>query len=324
MSYVRATQARSDSSGHVVSGSCRAARTVVLFALSALLLSGCVVQERMNSTLIDRPFGEFVSDIGYSSISEWLDTLNGDEKALLELAYEADVEDGYSNSFEKWIGESVMAHRDADDDVVVILPDGSQFIARSASADTSSSSSEDRSNSSSAISDSRPNSSDSSDGNKTVANSNDGESTSPDNGSSTQVKSMGAILSVDSAEGQIGDIVDLPVKVENNPGILGLEFTVSYDDSALELLSADNGEAVKSVLHMTSSRDKSTGCKFVWDGLEISPDEVKDGSVLVMRFKVKPEAQAGFHSIVLRNETAFDNELEELVLTCEDGGVAVG
>ncbi len=134
---------------------------------------------------------------------------------------------------------------------------------------------------------------------------------------------LNPILNVDTAEARIGELVDIPVKLEGNPGILGLEFSVSYDEGGLELVGADNGEAFKSVLSMTSSPDKSTGCKFAWDGVEVSPNDVKDGSVLVMHFKVKSDAKPGFHSVVLRNQMALNNSFDEVALTCEDGGVVV-
>lgn len=47
------------------------------------------------------------------------------------------------------------------------------------------------------------------------------------------------------------DVV-VKVNIENNPGVLGMKFSIFFDDSVLTIKSVDNGDAIKDVLTMTS------------------------------------------------------------------------
>lgn len=132
-------------------------------------------------------------------------------------------------------------------------------------------------------------------------------------------------ITVDNAIGKAGDTVELSVKVKNNPGILGMILTLYYDDSVCTLESAENGEAVKDVLDMTPSKNLINGARFVWDGVEIKNDEIKDGDILKLRFKIKEDTKGGTCPITVKffNDDIVDNELLSIYPVIENGQIII-
>lgn len=97
-------------------------------------------------------------------------------------------------------------------------------------------------------------------------------------------------VSVDSTSALAGDTVNLAVRISNNPGILGATLTVSFD-SELTLTSAKAGDAF-GALTLTKPGKFTSPCNFVWDGQEINPEDIQDGIILTLSFKVAESAAA--------------------------------
>lgn len=132
-------------------------------------------------------------------------------------------------------------------------------------------------------------------------------------------------LSVKDVYAKPGDEVSVVVEIEDNPGILGMVLTVYYDESKCTLLGAENGKALSGVLDMTPSKSLGNGARFVWDGIELSDGDVRDGEILVMNFKVKDNASDGGCPITLKyfDGDVLDNNLEEVYLRTENGNIII-
>ena len=119
--------------------------------------------------------------------------------------------------------------------------------------------------------------------------------------------------------------VTVAVSVKNNPGILGMTLTVSFDDRALTLKEAANGPALNQALTMTGSNVLESGCRFVWDGQELSDDLIIDGDILYLTFDVSDSAQVGKYEIELSYEDGdiIDGAFQPLVFTVTNGGVTI-
>lgn len=133
------------------------------------------------------------------------------------------------------------------------------------------------------------------------------------------------VLLVGDAKAKPGDEVTVLVLALNNPGILGMSATLSYDESAMTLVSAQNGRALSDVLDLTASGTLKNGCRFLWDGLDIADDQVKDGEVLQLAFKINDNAKGGKYpvTLILDEGGTVDRELEQLDLTVDCGYVTV-
>ena len=135
---------------------------------------------------------------------------------------------------------------------------------------------------------------------------------------------IGAMLVVDNAKAQPAQTqVQVPVRIEHNPGILGMTVSVSYDDQLLTLTGACNGSAF-SALSLTNPEQYENGCIFMWDGLEIPADQVKNGEILVLSFDVAAQAVPGAYPIAVRTSgTAVNNDLSAVSVSVQDGYVLV-
>ena len=99
------------------------------------------------------------------------------------------------------------------------------------------------------------------------------------------------VITVESLADTAGATIDVDVVIENNPGILGATLEFEYDEG-LTLLNATAGDAF-SALTMTKPGKFASPCKFVWDAQEISSEDVKDGTILTLQFKIDENADAG-------------------------------
>lgn len=93
-----------------------------------------------------------------------------------------------------------------------------------------------------------------------------------------------ATISVESVSAAPGATVDVQISIKGNPGILGARLSVAFDDG-LTLVGASNGDAF-SVLTMTKPGKLVSPCQFVWDGQDITNEDIKDGVILTLTFAV--------------------------------------
>lgn len=100
-----------------------------------------------------------------------------------------------------------------------------------------------------------------------------------------------AAILVSSVSDTAGSTVDIEVKIENNPGILGATLKLDFDEG-LTLTDAVSGSAF-SALTMTKPGSLTSPCNFVWDGQELDESDISDGVILTLRFKIPDDAQSG-------------------------------
>ena len=129
-------------------------------------------------------------------------------------------------------------------------------------------------------------------------------------------------ISMSDTSAYAGDTqVTVVVSVTDNPGIIGLELSLSYDEQIMTLTSASGGEALGDLL-FTAPDSLSSGCKFLWDGLEISDRNVKDGELLVLSFQIADDAADGEYIIFMKAK-AYDSDLALLSFKINDGILTV-
>ncbi len=131
-------------------------------------------------------------------------------------------------------------------------------------------------------------------------------------------------ISIQSVNDTAGATVSVNVVVENNPGILGATLGFTFDDG-LTLLNATAGEAFSSLV-MTKPGKFTSPCRFVWDGQEISAEDVKDGTILTLQFKINEAANAGDeYNITMSYNTGdiLDANLNSLDVKLVNGSVGV-
>lgn len=132
-------------------------------------------------------------------------------------------------------------------------------------------------------------------------------------------------LIISNVEAKKGDTAVVTVSLVNNPGIIGLSMTLSYDENAVDLEKIKNGDAFDGVLDMNVSEDLSSGCSFMWDATDVSVEDIQDGVVLALQFRLCKDAPTGKTPVIMicDLEGAFDRDISVVDLTVENGYVTV-
>ena len=137
----------------------------------------------------------------------------------------------------------------------------------------------------------------------------------------------GCTIAVENVSAAPGETVDVPVSVQGNPGIQGATLTVSYD-AGLTLIGAESGEAFSPLEMTPPGRFKKEGCNFLWyRTATLKPQEIKDGTILTLKFTVSPQVQIGTELGVYlsyEDESFYDSSLQSLAPTVQSGTVTVG
>lgn len=130
-----------------------------------------------------------------------------------------------------------------------------------------------------------------------------------------------AVLRIESKSVLVGDTFDINVSIKNNPGIIAANINVSFDEE-LVLVDAVNGEAFSPLTYIPPRQLKnSTGIystgNFAWQGFDIDDKDIKDGTILTLRFKLSSNAKAGeTYNVFITNKTndVVDKDLNSIEL----------
>ncbi len=135
-------------------------------------------------------------------------------------------------------------------------------------------------------------------------------------------------LVVSSVETTAGaESVVVLVNIHNNPGIPAMEFKVNYDESAMTLVSAENGDAMNiSGMNFTPPNGAlASGSTFTWFTTEVKAADIKDGSVMKLTFNIASTAEAGNYpiSISYTSGNIVDNNITPVDMELIEGAVVI-
>ena len=141
----------------------------------------------------------------------------------------------------------------------------------------------------------------------------------------TEAPITGPSFVADKVTASVGETVDVAVNVNDNPGILGMTLTLSYDSHVLTLKNAVSGSAVSDVLAFTKPGRFISPCNFTWDGIELSNDQIKDGELLILTFEVSADAAKGSYPITLSydEDGIISSELLPMDVAVVNGSITV-
>lgn len=137
------------------------------------------------------------------------------------------------------------------------------------------------------------------------------------------VVQTGAAFTVETVEAKAGEEVTVAVDIANNPGVLGAKLEISYDDSMCTLVSVENGTAFADDLDFTKPGNLAANpLNFLWDAVEINPDDAKDGTVLYLTFKVNEDAE-GECFVNLDVKDLVNNDVEDISSVATNGAIII-
>lgn len=130
----------------------------------------------------------------------------------------------------------------------------------------------------------------------------------------------GSTIIVGSVSAKPGERVTVPIEIKNNPGVLGMMLTVSFDEDSMKLVSAENGTAVSDVLTLTKPGSLRSGSSFVWYGTNVTGSQIIDGAVLLLTFEVQKNASGSCPVVITSAEgDIIDAELHTVKMTLQNG-----
>ncbi len=131
-----------------------------------------------------------------------------------------------------------------------------------------------------------------------------------------------AKITVDSLNAEPGTSFNVKIKLENNPGIVAADLKVSFDEE-LTLIGAVNGDTFSKLTYIPPRQlydnvDIHSDCHFVWYGTDIADSDIKDGTVLTLRFKLSKKAKLGKAyniSVTSGYGDVIDKDLNSVILS---------
>ncbi len=104
-----------------------------------------------------------------------------------------------------------------------------------------------------------------------------------------------ANIKINSVNGSVGDVVYVPVTIEDNPGIAGFNFTINYDGEKLNPIGVDAGDVLDGI-PLVSSIDEAADNKsnnYISVSLNSSENLTENGELFVIGFEIKPTVALG-------------------------------
>lgn len=130
-------------------------------------------------------------------------------------------------------------------------------------------------------------------------------------------------LVVNGTKANAGDKqVEVVIDVVNNPGIMGMDFDLYYDDSVLTLVDAQSLLELEGC-EFTPAAYYKNPTTFLWDFQDAN--WTQDGAVLKLHFDVAEDAPAGKYEIkiVYSYGNIFDADLQPVDLGVKNGNISI-
>lgn len=90
------------------------------------------------------------------------------------------------------------------------------------------------------------------------------------------------VLSAEDGKAKVGEVIEVPVKISDNPGIMGLKIVVSYDDDIIKPVEVSDTDIFNTGYvndNIATSEDNTFN--IIWNGTE---NMSSDGKLLVIKF----------------------------------------
>ncbi|MBR6510304.1 MAG: hypothetical protein IKT38_06840 [Clostridia bacterium] len=129
------------------------------------------------------------------------------------------------------------------------------------------------------------------------------------------------VITIGRVSGNTGDTVIVPITIEENPGIMAITISITYDSSALQLIEDLPGNVIYS--HEIQDHPSKNLIRLVT--LE-SLDRKNNGTLISLKFKIKPKTKVGLTEISIKYSSGdFCNwKLHRIMPKIISGGVDVG
>ena len=129
-------------------------------------------------------------------------------------------------------------------------------------------------------------------------------------------------LPTESKEATQGDKnVTIAISIKDNPGILGLQIKIEFDDTSLHLSNVSAGSAMEGFTFTAPSQFKS-GMSVMFDRIEITEADIRDGEMLILTFDIDDNAPTVDFEISF-SVIAYDNNTQPIDFKMSSSTISV-
>ena len=134
-----------------------------------------------------------------------------------------------------------------------------------------------------------------------------------------------AVISVGTMKATAGTQIAVPIRIHNNPGLVAMLLTVSYDASILTLTGAEDGEIFGDGNAYFCNNYADNPYVLMWEDALSQSNHTADGVLAVLSFNVSEKAAEGQTAITLSvdDESTFDVNLDTVDIAIHNGIVTV-
>ena len=134
-------------------------------------------------------------------------------------------------------------------------------------------------------------------------------------------------INVGNVIARAGQIVNIPISIENNPGIVSMLLDVSYDKEYLTLLSVNNGTVLNGATHDTTALTLNP-YTLSWADDTATENNTNNGTIVTFEFMISEETPAGTSlpvSVTYDNDNAaiYDKDMTLIDFAVSNGKIEV-
>ena len=135
----------------------------------------------------------------------------------------------------------------------------------------------------------------------------------------------GANMQVSTVTANAGEDVDVVIELNNNPGIIAMGFTISYDTEALELVSAEDCNLFADASFTPGGDVTAVPYRLIWNDGLTRDNYTENGAMAILHFHVLDTAVSGLSEIEINveDDNTFDVDLNDVHFDSVNGGVEI-
>lgn len=112
--------------------------------------------------------------------------------------------------------------------------------------------------------------------------------------------SSSSMIAIGNVEGSVGEKVIVPISIDNNPGFVSMSLSVTYDTSALTLISCEYTDAISGSVN---SANYTSPYILTWENDILTSNITKTGTIAYLTFLVNEDAAEQDYSVIIRIPT---------------------
>ena len=134
-----------------------------------------------------------------------------------------------------------------------------------------------------------------------------------------------AVVSVDSVMAVTGTQIEVPIRMQNNPGLAAMRLFVFYDTSVLTLTHAEDGGLFGEGNAYFGNDTSEMPYVLMWEDALSQSNHSSDGILAVLTFTISEDTAEGLTEITLALDegSTFDSDLNTVGFELQNGSVTV-